>query len=150
MASRSIGVSIGPGATTLAVIPYRAFSRAIDLVKQITPDFAEAYFGKYFKIEDGKAVAYIGDNMICSRENPCDPAPMDEALAIIVDQYPMKDRILRSSGANGSGSQQSNTTGNGGAKTISRGDFERLPPAKQAEIALSRTIRSQINRKATS
>ena len=117
-----------------------ATSRFINDKTILTPDFAEAYFGKYFKIEDGKAVAYIGDNMICSRENPCDPAPMDEALAIIVDQYPMKDRILRGSGASGSGSQQSNATGNSGAKTISRGDFERLPPAKQAEIALSRTI----------
>lgn len=116
-----------------------ATSRYINDKTILTPDFAEAYFGKYFKVENGKAVAYIGDNMICSRENPCEPAQMDEALAIIVDQYPMKDRIMRASGANGSGSQQGNNQG-GGPKTITRADFERLPASKQSEIALSRSM----------
>ena len=41
--SRSIGVSVGPGHTLLAVTPARATSRASVLVNAITPPFAPAY-----------------------------------------------------------------------------------------------------------
>src|SRR6185437_4893224 len=40
--ARNSGVSVGPGHTTLAVIPCLAVSRANDLVKAITPPFAPA------------------------------------------------------------------------------------------------------------
>lgn len=108
--------------------------------KTILPsDVSEAYFGKHFAIEEGKVVAYLGENKIYSRERPGEPASMDEALEAIVDQYPMKDRILKASGQSGSGSQQSNSKSSGGAKTITRAEFERLPPSQQSAIALART-----------
>src|SRR3989304_5013596 len=41
--ARSIGVSVGPGATQFTVIPCRASSRASDLVSDTTPPFAAEY-----------------------------------------------------------------------------------------------------------
>lgn len=81
----------------------------------LPPDIAEATFGNSFKIEDGQVVAYLGGNKIYSRERPGEPASFDEALQVIVDAYPMKDRILRSSGASGSGAGSSSSSSKGGA-----------------------------------
>jgi len=74
----------------------------------LPPDVAEAYFGKNFRVEDGKVMAYLGDEPIYSRERHGEPASIDEALEVIVGKYPMKDRILKApgggSGAPGGGS----------------------------------------------
>lgn len=91
--------------------------------KTILPgDLAEAYFGKHFKIEDGKVVAYLGENKIFSKARPGELASVDEALEIIVEAYPMRDRILKAPGGGGGG----NGGGNGGRNTTvkSRSEFK--------------------------
>lgn len=89
----------------------------------LPPDIAEATFGQSFKIEDGQVVAYLGGNKIYSRERPGEPANFEEAVQAIIEAYPMKDRILKGSGASGSGSQ-----GAAGGKSFggirSRADFK--------------------------
>ena len=90
------------------------------------PDFVQAKFGSSFKVEDGKTVAYdASGNKIFSRTRPGEIADFDEALATLVDQHPQRDRILKGSGATGSGS--SSSTGVNGSKTISRAQLEALP-----------------------
>jgi hypothetical protein len=74
----------------------------------LLPEIAESYFGKHFKVEEGDdgelcVAGYIGADRIPSRNNPGENANFEEAIAEIIDQYPMKDRILRA-GSSGSGS----------------------------------------------
>ena len=76
----------------------------------LPPDVAEAYFGKHFKIEDGQVVGYLGNDKIYSKQNPGQLATFDEALTEIIDQYPMKDRILKGpAGGSGSNSTPANS-----------------------------------------
>jgi len=88
----------------------------------LPPDVAESYFGKHFTVDDAngelKLTAKLGDDLIYSRERPGEPADFDEAIRVIFDKYPMKDRVLRATGSGGSnarGGQQ----GQQGTDTIS-------------------------------
>lgn len=103
----------------------------------IPPDIVEATFGKHFKVEDNQVVAYLGENKILSRENPGEIASIDEALNVIVDAYPMKDRILKAAGG-GSGAPGGGNSGQGsGANSIPRSQFNDMDPGAQAEYAMS-------------
>lgn len=95
----------------------------------IPADLVQARFGQQFKIEDGRVVAYdqVG-NKIFSRSRPGEIADFEEALETIVDQYPYRDNILKSSGANGGGAP-SGGSGTGGKKTLSRAAFDALEPS---------------------
>lgn len=85
----------------------------------IPPDLVQAYFGKAFAIEEGKVVAKDANgNKLFSAANPGELAGFDEALEMLVNQYPGKDHILKGSGASGSGAQGSQ--GGGGQK---KGNF---------------------------
>lgn len=100
------------------------------------PEMAEAYFGRHFKIENGRAVAYDqNNNAVYSRTRPGELADFEEALSILVESHPKKDHILKAKGASGSGAQ-----GNGGkpdnVKSMKRADFDRLPPAEQSKFSL--------------
>lgn len=80
----------------------------------IPADMVQARFGQQFKIEDGKTVAYDQHgNKIYSRARPGEVADFDEALETLVEQYPHRDSILKSSGANGGGAPNN---GSGGRK----------------------------------
>jgi len=74
----------------------------------LPPEIAETYFGKNYKVEDDnkgglRTNGYKNDGTpIYSRQNPGELAEFEEALEVIINEYPYKDRILRSSGA-GSG-----------------------------------------------
>ena len=89
----------------------------------LTPEIAEAYFGRHFKVEksdkgDRIAIGYLGENAIYSKKRPGEPADFDEAMDIIIETYPMKDRILQKSLGSGG-------TGSGGSyrePTIMKGD----------------------------
>lgn len=96
----------------------------------LPPDLAEAYFGKNFKVENGKAIAMKDGEPIYSAINPGKHADVDEALEIMVNGYSSKDSILKGSGASGTGSQQNNGSG-GGVKTASREQFSKMQPAEQ-------------------
>lgn len=111
-----------------------AFSRSKTIAEKfaIPADLVQARFGAQFKIEDGKTVAYDqAGNKLFSRSNPGELADFEEALEIIVDQYPYKANILKGSGASGSGAGSSANSG-GGSKTITRAQFMALDPTTQA------------------
>ncbi|HCJ1630488.1 TPA: hypothetical protein NQQ18_005298, partial [Klebsiella pneumoniae] len=91
----------------------------------IPADLLQARFGQSFKVEEGKVVAYDGTgNKIYSRSKPGELASFDEALEFLVEQYPQKDYILKSSGNNGGGSRQSQHQA--GQKTMKRDAFDSL------------------------
>lgn len=75
----------------------------------VLPDMAAKYFGHQFKVEKGsdgslKVVGYnLSGNPIYSRKNPGELADFDEAISEIIDEYPMKDKILKSSGGGSGG-----------------------------------------------
>lgn len=99
----------------------------------IPSDLVQARFGQQFKIEDGKTVAYDQHgNKIYSRARPGELADFDEALETLIDQYPHKDHILKSSGASGGGASGGGQSGQGGSKAINRTAFEALDPAARA------------------
>lgn len=79
-------------------------------------DMATEYFGKHFKIEDGRIVGYMGEEKILSKTKYGELADFDEALETIIDKYPMKDRILKAGHtggppASGNASQGSSSQG---------------------------------------
>lgn len=77
--------------------------------KTILPsDIAANYFSKNFKVEgegtDARVVGYLDGERIFSKERPGEIADFEEALGVIIDAYPMKDRIMRAaSGGSGAG-----------------------------------------------
>jgi len=96
-----------------------------------TRDVAESYFGKHFRVENGKPVAYIGENMLLSRERPGDPADVNEALSILIDQHPQRDSFKLAAGG-GSGAQQSQGRGGAGAVNPNMSPVERITAARAA------------------
>ena len=90
-------------------------------------DMIQATFGKNFQIENGKVVAVGPDGQkIYSRTRPGEVADFDEALETLVGGYQHKDSILK--GGQGSGGGFQNNGGQGGGKSMSRQQFEQLPP----------------------
>lgn len=93
-----------------------AFARSKVIAEKlaIPPDMVEARFGKAFTIEEGRIVAKDQNgNKLYSQSNPGELAGFDEALEMLVNQYPYKEQILKGSGASGSGASGG---GGGGAK----------------------------------
>ena len=93
-----------------------AFARSKMIAEKlaIPADMVQARFGQAFKIEGDKTVAYdASGNKIFSRARPGELADFDEALETLIEQYPYKEHILKSSGASGGGAQGSGS-GNGG------------------------------------
>ena len=99
----------------------------------VPADMIQAQFGKSFKIEEGKVVAYGTDGQrIYSRARPGEVADFDEALESLVGGYPHKDSILK--GGQGSGGGFQGNGGQGGAKTMSRDQFTNLKPIEQSSF----------------
>ena len=110
-----------------------ARSKVIAEKLAIPVDMVEARFGAAFSLEDGKVVAHGADgNRLFSRVRPGEPADFDEALELLIEQYPHRDHILKASGATGGGATGGGG-GQGGQKSISRSAFDALSPAKQME-----------------
>ena len=102
-----------------------SFSRSKFIADKLAvpADMVQATFGQNLKVEDGKVVAYDAQGQkIFSRARPGELADFDEAIETLVSQYPHRDHILKSSGANGGGApngggNNQNTKGNfGGGK----------------------------------
>jgi len=92
-------------------------------------DMVQAAFGRHFSLVDGKLAATDANgNPIYSRKQPGAQADFDEALEILIDQYPHKDTILKADIKPGSGAP-GNGGGGKGAKTIQRAAFDSLDPA---------------------
>jgi hypothetical protein len=101
-----------------------AKSKVINDQTILPPDVAEAYFGRYFKVENGQAIAYdSAGNVIYSKERPGEPANFDEALQAIISQHPQKDRILKAAPG---GSGASSGSGTPAGRTVSRQQFEAM------------------------
>jgi len=100
----------------------------------VPADMVQAMFGKNFKVENGKPVAYDDKGQkIYSRTNHGDEAGFDEALEILVGGYQHRDSILKGSQAGGGGYQGGNG-GQGGTKTMSRQGFENLSPTDKTSF----------------
>ncbi len=93
-----------------------AFARSKFIAEKlaIPPDMVEARFGKQFAVEDGRIVAKdMHGNKLYSQANPGELAEPDEALEMLVNQYPYKDSILKGTGASGGGSGGNQGSGGG-------------------------------------
>lgn len=103
----------------------------------VPQDMFEASFRKNFKIEDGKIVAYDkAGNRLMSKQSIGEFATPEEALRLLVEAHPQKDTILKAGVGSGSGADGSG--GNrGGGRVITRSEFAKLTPFKQAEVAKS-------------
>lgn len=83
----------------------------------LTPEIAESFFGKNFKVEDVDGelrlrAYYPNGDIVLSKLDPGEPADFEEAMGFIIDAYPGKDSILKSSGA-GSGGSGGSGSGSG-------------------------------------
>lgn len=98
----------------------------------IPSEIAADYFGHHFKVEGEpenlRVIGYIGDEKILSRERPGTPADFEEAIETIVDNYKLKDRILKSSGP---GAGSSGNLGNQNDGFRRGGDLDKLPPVER-------------------
>jgi len=111
-----------------------AFSRSKFVTEKVAVphDMLQATFGQRFKVEDGRTVGYDATgNKIYSRAKPGELAEFDEAIEMMVDSYPYRDSILKGTGATGSGARPGNGAANAGSKTMTRSEFDRLPPQQR-------------------
>lgn len=84
----------------------------------IPADLVQARFGQNFKREEGKVVAHDNaGNRIFSKARPGEHAEFEEAIEILIDQYPQKDQILKGDVKNGGGAGGSGGNGGGGDKS---------------------------------
>lgn len=89
----------------------------------IPADIAQKVFGDRFKVEGGKLVPLDNSlNPIFSATRHGEHADFDEAIQVMVSQYPNKDMILKGTQASGGGTQQGG--GGGGGKSVTRAQFE--------------------------
>lgn len=113
----------------------------------LIPEIAEAYFGKHFKVEEndsGKLVVagYKADGTrIFSRSNPGEPATFNEAMAEIIDGFPLRDSIMK--GGN-SGSGGSGNSGPGGDK-LSNLNKQYQTAMKDKNISLAMILKRKIH-----
>ena len=119
-ASKTIAAKDGTIRQLLVSSAFRG-SKALEATL-LTPEVAEAFFGPRFEVqEESGQVSVVGKRAdgtpIMSRENPTQPAAFEEALGVLIDDYPRRDEILKAGSGPGSGAG-----GNGGGG----GDF----PAK--------------------
>lgn len=99
----------------------------------IPPDIAEARFGGAFAVEAGRLVARdTFGNTIMSRSRMGEVADFDEAIEVLVANYPHRAAILKASGASGGGSQSSRHTG--GRRTVTRAQFDSMAPLERVKI----------------
>lgn len=105
----------------------------------IPPDLLQKAYASNFKLDGDKVIANdASGNPIYSRTKIGEYAGFDEAIEVLISQRPDKDHILKGTGHQGSGAQQSQ---NGGAKqTISRAQFDAMTPAEQSNAAKTATI----------
>jgi hypothetical protein len=117
-----------------------AFSRSkfISEKAAIPADIMQARFGAAFKVEEGKTVAYDPtNNRIYSKSRPGEHADFDEALEILVDQYPYRDQILKGTGSTGSGMKP--IIGANGVRAVTRAEYDQMPLLQQREVAMKGT-----------
>ena len=106
--------------------------------KMVVPvEMVQNTFGKHFAIEDGKVVSKDDSgNPIFSKTNPGAHADFEEALEIVVNSYPDKDRILKGTDKRGTGAPGGGGGGGGGGdKTMTRAEADKLARENPAEMS---------------
>lgn len=73
----------------------------------LPPDIAETYFGQNFKVEDGTVVGYLNGQKCYSKERPGELANFEEAIEMMVQTYPQRDKILKGKASSGFDSKDS-------------------------------------------
>lgn len=115
-----------------------AFARSKFIAEKLTlpGDMVQAVFGSAFKLEEGKIVAYNPDGTkVYSPANPGQFADFEEALGVLVEKYPHRDTILKST-HKGGGAAPAGPGGKqqpGGNKTITRQEFDKLGPLERSQ-----------------
>lgn len=128
--------------------PFFAGAEATTL---LPPEIAETYFGKYFKVEtdkktkDLRVVGYLGVDPIYSRKDPGELADFDEALEAVIDVYPLKDRIMRATGA-GSGAGGGGGGGGGGEDetNVTKLEKQHAEALTAGNVKLAISLKNQI------
>lgn len=115
-----------------------AFNRSKFITEKIAipADLMQARFGDRFKFEDGKIIAYDqAGNKIFSRAKPGEVADVDEALEVLVDQYPYKESILKGTGNSGTNGRPANPGGGGGpqATALTKAELNKGTPSEVRE-----------------
>lgn len=85
-----------------------SFSRSkfINEKCSIPADLVQARFGSNFKVKDGQVVGYDANGAeIYSKTRGGELASFEEAIEILIDAYPDKERILKGTGNSGAGSE---------------------------------------------
>lgn len=102
----------------------------------VPTDMFKDSFGKHFKVDEkGEVIAVTKEGArIASKERLGEYASAEEALQILVEARPDKDILLKANTGNGSGNQGGGG-GTGAGNVIRRADFEKMTPAKKAEVA---------------
>lgn len=102
-------------------------------------EIAQALFASRFKVEDGKLVATDAQgNKLFSRTRHGELADADEAIELMVDAYPHKAALLKGSGGSGGGAQGGG--GAGGKRTLTRAQFDALPPGERQAALKDATL----------
>ncbi|MEB3419913.1 DUF6651 domain-containing protein [Salipiger marinus] len=101
----------------------------------------EATFGKHFDLDGGKIVAKDQNgNAIYSKARPGEVADFDEALETLVEAFPYRDSIMKGLQQSGGGAKPG-AGGTGGAKTMTRAEFDAMPmPDRQAKLGEGFTV----------
>lgn len=103
---------------------------------RVPQDMFQATFGKHFKIEDGKPVAYDGNGQkIYSKSKMGELADFEESLEILVNGYAHKNDILKGNLGSGSGNNGGGGNRGNGGRIYTRAEFDKLGPAEKATIA---------------
>ena len=88
-------------------------------------DMVRALWGKNYRVEEGNVVGHGKDgNPIYSKQKPGELAEFDEALSLLIEDYPEKHLILKGSPGTGPGIQP-------GSKGLMKSDWKDLPPAER-------------------
>lgn len=102
----------------------------------LTPDMAVSAFGGNFKVEgDGltpKLIGYLNGEKIPSTSNVGEPADFEEAIAVIIEKHPGKERFLTSPDGGGPGAG-SNFSRDGRAVVISEEDAHNVVKYREAQ-----------------
>ncbi|RLD18051.1 MAG: hypothetical protein DRI33_04475 [Caldiserica bacterium] len=99
----------------------------------LPPEIAYNTFGKHFKIEDDNgelkvyAIGYDGEKLF-SLAKPGEYAPPDEAIELLINQYPQKDSILRT---NAGGSNAAGNTAAGAGERAKLAALKAMNPVER-------------------
>lgn len=122
----------GAAAFKLALSKHFESSPVMSRLK-LPADIIAASFGSHFDIQGGQLVALDKHGIKeYSSSRPGEVATFDEALGQLIDRYPNKNMILREPGAPAPAQASGQPQGKGG--TITRAQFDALPPASRAKF----------------